>query len=118
MNRDKKFLDTIVNGIQEKKGQDIVVADLTAIDDTICNYFIVCQGNSPSQVKAIADSVDIFAKRIGEDLIGIDGFNNAEWIAMDFANVIVHIFLPEFREFYDIENLWEDAKLTEIPNLD
>ena len=109
----------ITEGIQEKKGQNIIVADLTNIEDSICNYFIICQGNSPTQVSVIADSVwDYVQKSTGEKPIAIDGTQNAQWIAMDYSDVLVHIFLPETREYYNLENLWADAKLTILPNLD
>jgi ribosome-associated protein len=119
MDDTKKLLLDITEGIQEKKGKQIVIADLTDIDDTICQYFVVCQGNSPMQVSAIADSIEDFTiKRSHVKPVGIDGQRNATWIAMDYANVMVHVFLPEAREFYNLEHLWADAKLTNIPDLD
>lgn len=109
----------ITEGIQEKKGKNIVIADLTAIEDTICNYFVICQGNSPSQVSVIADSVrEYVSKEIKNKPIAIDGLRNAQWVAMDYSDVLVHIFLPETRDFYNLENLWADAKLTRIPDID
>lgn len=109
----------ITEGIQEKKGKNIVIADLTAIDDTICNYFIICQGNSPSQVSVIADFVEEFVRKETKDKpSAIDGQKNAQWVAMDYSDVLVHIFLPETRVFYNLENLWADAKLTYIPDID
>lgn len=119
MEETKKLVKTITKGIQEKKGQDITIADLSGIDGTICHYFIICQGNSPQQVEAITESVgDCVREEAGEKPINVVGLNNAEWVAMDYADVLVHIFLPETRDFYDLENLWEDAKLTHVPNLD
>ena len=119
MNQTKELVKIITEGIQEKKGQNIVVADLTAIEDTICNYFIICQGNSPSQVSVIADSVcDYVRENIGYKPSAIDGTRNAQWIAMDYSDVLVHIFLPEIRDFYNLENLWADAKLTYLPDID
>ena len=109
----------ITEGIQEKKGQKIVIADLTEIEDTMCNYFVICQGNSPNQVSVIADSVwDYTLQETGEKPTAIDGLQNAQWVAMDYSDVLVHIFLPETREFYNLENLWADAKLTYIPDID
>lgn len=119
MNEAKQLIQQITEGIQEKKGKNIVVADLTQIGDTICNYFIICQGNSPSQVTAIVDSVKAFAiKGSNKRPYAIDGLRNAEWVAMDYADVLVHVFVPEKRSFYDLEHLWEDAQLTQIPDLD
>ena len=119
MNQTEILVKKITEGIQEKKGQKITVADLTEIEDTICNYFIICQGNSPSQVSVIADSVlDYARKEAGQKPSAIDGLRNAQWVAMDYSDVLVHIFLPETRTFYNLENLWADAKLTHIPNID
>jgi len=119
MEQTKKLVDTIVEGIQEKKGSTIVVADLTKIEGTICRYFIICQGNSPAQVEAIAESVgDAARERLKEKPAHVVGLENAQWVAMDFSDVLVHIFLPDVREYYDLEHLWEDAKLTRIPDLD
>lgn len=119
MDETKELIKNITEGIQEKKGKGIVIADLTDIEDTICNYFIICQGNSPSQVEAIVDSIRENArKKQGIKPYGIDGLNNAQWVAMDYANVLVHVFQPETRQFYDLEHLWADAQLTKIPDLD
>lgn len=119
MNDTKNLIETIKEGIQEKKGKNIVVADLTRIGDTICNYLIICQGNTPTQVSAIADSIKEFTiKGVHAKPIATDGQQNAEWIAMDYADVMVHIFLPETRNFYNLEHLWADAKLTTIPDID
>lgn len=119
MKQTNNLVKKITEGIQEKKGKNIVIADLTNIGDTICNYFIICQGNSPSQVSVIADSVwDYVHQATGEKPTAIDGQQNAQWIAMDYSDVLVHIFLPETREHYNLENLWADAKLTYLPDID
>lgn len=119
MNETKILIEKITEGIQEKKGKNIVVADLTQIDDTICKYFIVCQGNSTSQVSAIVDSIrDFTIKKAQTKPFAIDGLRNAEWVAMDYSDVLVHVFLPETRNFYNLEHLWADAKLTTIPDID
>ena len=119
MNETKVLIERITEGIQEKKGKNIVIADLTNIDDTICKYFVICQGNSPSQVIAIVDSIKEFTRKgAGTKPSAIDGQRNAEWVAMDFSDVLVHVFLPEARNFYNLEHLWADAKLTTIPDID
>ena len=84
MNETKKLIQQITEGIQDKKGKKIVIADLTKIDDTICNYFVICQGNSPSQVTAIVESIRDFTRK-GADTkpFAVDGLRNAEWVAMD-----------------------------------
>ena len=119
MSDTKALIEKIREGIQEVKGKRIIVADLTNIEDTICKYFVICQGNSPSQVTAIVDSIKEFTRKgVGSKPFAIDGLRNAEWVAMDYADVMVHVFLPEVRAFYNLEHLWADAKLTLIPDLD
>lgn len=114
-----RLVDTIIKGIQDKKGHKIVVADLGGIDGTICKYFIICEGNSPQQVEAIASSVgDYVRETMGEKPVGCVGLENAIWVAIDFVDAMVHIFTPETREYYDLEHLWDDAKLTELEDLD
>ena len=115
----KELVKTITEAIQEKKGSNIVIADLKKIEGTICQYFIICTGNSPTQVEAIAESVgDMVRERLKEKPAHVVGLENAIWVAMDYTDVLVHIFLPDVREYYDLEHLWEDATLTNIPDLD
>lgn len=115
----QKLVDVAVKGIQEKKGRGISIVDLSAMDESICQSFIICQGNSPSQVDAICDSVEEFMrKELREKPAHIVGKENSMWVAMDYVDVIVHIFLPEAREYYNLENLWQDAPMTEVPDLD
>ena len=119
MNTIKQLVETIKEGIQEKKGQDIVIADLSEMDGTSAKYFVICQGGSPTQVEAIAESVgDMCRKNLGEKPVNVAGLGNDQWVAMDFVDVLVHIFLPEVRAYYDLEHLWADAKLIHVPNLD
>ena len=114
-----ELVETIIKGIQEKKGQHIVVADLQNIEGTITNYFVICQGSSPAQVEAITESIgDMAREQLGEKPSQVAGLENAQWVAMDYADVMVHIFLPDVRAYYDLEHLWDDAKLTEIEDLD
>ncbi|RUL59158.1 ribosome silencing factor [Prevotella koreensis] len=115
----KQLVEVITQGIQEKKGQEIVIVDMQGIEGAICNYFVICTGNSPTQVSAIMDSVEDMARdKAGEKPIRVVGEQQAQWIAMDYVDVMVHIFLPETREYYNIERLWEDAKVDVIPNID
>lgn len=119
MEQTSQLVNTITKGIQEKKGSSIVIADLTGIEGTICKYFVICQGNSPAQVEAITESVGDFArKELDEKPSAVAGQGNAQWVAMDYGDVLVHIFLPDVREFYDLEHLWADALLTRIPDVD
>lgn len=118
MEQTKLLVETITKGIQEKKGKNITIVDLRDIEANIVNYFIICQGNSPTQVEAITESVDDIVKQnIGESPVNVVGLGNDQWVALDYVDVFVHIFQPEFRAFYDLESLWQDAKLTKIPNL-
>lgn len=119
MNETNTLVKKITEGIQEKKGKKIIIADLTGIEDTICKYFVICQGNSPAQVLAITDSVKEYVrKKTGDKVSAVEGTRNAQWVAMDYSDVMVHVFLPEMREFYNLEHLWADAKLTSIPDID
>ncbi len=119
MEQNNILVETIVKGIQEKKGTDIVIADLRGIDGTICDYFVICQGGSPTQIDAIADSVEETTRiEAGEKPVKVAGLTNAQWVAMDYSDVMVHIFLPEVRQFYNLEDLWEDAKVTHVPDVD
>lgn len=109
-----KLVDAIVEGIEEKKGEDIVVVDLKGVESSICQYFVICTGNSTMQIDAICDSVEEFArKQAGEKPVRIAGRENSQWVAMDYTDVIVHIFLPEVRDYYKIEDLWQDAEIFE-----
>lgn len=115
----EQLVDRIIEGLQDKKGHRITTANLSQIDDTICEYFVTCTGNSPSQVHALANSVeDAVRKAGGGSPQAVIGLQNSIWVAMDYTDVMVHIFLPEEREFYDLEHLWADALITEIPDLD
>ncbi len=119
MEQTRQLVETITKGIQEKKGSNIVIADLSDIEGTICKYFVICQGNSPAQVEAITESVGEFAnKELQEKPSRVAGLENAQWVAMDYGDVLVHVFLPDIREFYDLEHLWADAMLNYIPDLD
>ena len=119
MVKTKELVDIITRGIQEKKGQDIVITDMAGIEGAICQYFIICQGNSPSQVDAITDSIEEFTrKEAGEKPVRVIGREHSMWVAMDYTDVLVHIFVPDMRQYYNLEKLWEDASLERIPNLD
>lgn len=115
----KELVETAIKGIQEKKGKSINIVDMEGMESVVCQAFVVCEGNSPSQVSAIADSVEEFMrKELREKPVRIAGMENAIWVAMDYVDVMVHIFLPEARGFYDLEALWQDAAITEVPDLD
>ena len=115
----QEVIKQIIEGIQDKKGKSIVVVDMLGLGNSICDYFVICQGNSPTQVNAIAGSIeDTLRINCGKKPYAVDGLRNSQWVAMDYGDVLVHIFLPDVRTFYDIEHLWADAKITSIPELD
>jgi ribosome-associated protein len=119
MNQTEELVQTIINGLQEKKGKRIVTVDLTKISGAICQYMIIGEGNTPTQVSALSDSVWDFArKEAHEKPLSIDGYQHAHWIGMDYGTVLVHIFIPEQRQFYNLENLWADSKVKQIPDID
>jgi ribosome-associated protein len=111
----KQLIDAIVEGIQRKKGLDLIKIDLTKINHTECKYFIICHGNSNTQVDAIAHSVeDTVEELTNEKVWHIEGYRNAFWILLDYADIMVHVFQKEARKFYDLENLWADAHIEKI----
>jgi ribosome-associated protein len=111
----ESLIEGIVKGMQEIKAQDIVVMDMTKIGNAVSDYFIVCHGNSNTQVKAIADSVEkeVF-NLLQEEPRKKEGMQNGEWILLDYFDVVVHIFQKSARDFYHIEKLWADADVKEI----
>ena len=119
MEQTKKLVNVIIEEKKEKKGSQIVVADLSEIEGTICKNFIICQGNSPAQVEAITESIaEMARKKLGEKPAHVVGLENAQWVAMDYTDVMAHVFLPDVREYYDLEHLWEDAPVEYVPDLD
>ncbi|MFT4576037.1 MAG: ribosome-associated protein [Polaribacter sp.] len=105
----------IVKGIDDVKGENIQLLDLREIENTVCDYFIICSGNSNTQVKAISGSIQKnVSKTLKDKPWHIEGEVNSEWVLMDYVNVVVHVFQKQIREHYDIESLWGDAKATLI----
>jgi ribosome-associated protein len=110
-----ELIALILQGIEEVKGQDINLLDLREIENTVCDYFIICNGTSNTHVNAIVGSIQkTVSKSIKDKPWHVEGEDNAEWILMDYVNVVVHIFQKQVREYYDIEGLWGDAKFTTI----
>ncbi|MFK7833866.1 MAG: ribosome silencing factor [Winogradskyella sp.] len=119
MTKDKinadQLITTIIGGIEEVKGKEITILDLREIENTVCDYFIVCEGSSNTQVNAIVSSIQKqVSKTLHDKPWHIEGTENAEWVLMDYVNVVVHVFQKHIREYYDIESLWGDAKTTQI----
>ena len=115
----EKLIDTIVGAIEDKKGKNIVSLDLSGFDGAICSAFVVCNADSTTQVAAIADNIrEEVRERLDIKPYNYDGYRNAQWIVIDYGDLMVHVFQPEVREFYNIEDLWSDARIELIPDLD
>ena len=110
-----QLITSILSGIEDVKGKEINILDLREIENTVCDYFIICEGTSNTQVNAIVNSIQ---KKVSKELKDkpwhIEGEDNAEWVLIDYVNVVVHVFQKHIREYYDIESLWGDAKTTVI----
>ena len=110
-----ELIALILHGIEEVKGVDTNLLDLREIENTVCDYFIICNGTSNTHVNAIVNSHEKTAsKGIKDKPWHVEGSENAEWVLMDYVNVVVHVFQKHVREFYDIEGLWGDAKVTMV----
>ncbi len=110
-----QLITQIIKGIEEVKGNDINILDLRDIENTVCNYFVICNGTSNTQVNAIVNSIQkTVSKKLKDKPWHVEGSENAEWVLIDYVNVVVHVFQKHIREFYDIEGLWGDAKTTVI----
>ncbi|MGS2739127.1 ribosome silencing factor [Sinomicrobium sp. M5D2P17] len=111
-----QLIAIILKGIEDVKGKDINILDLREIENTVCDYFIICNGTSNTQVNAIVNSIQkTVSKEIKDKPWHVEGTDNAEWVLMDYVNVVVHVFQKHIREYYDIEGLWGDAKVTAVP---
>ncbi|NCG04067.1 MAG: ribosome silencing factor [Bacteroidetes bacterium] len=107
------LLAHIIEGVEEVKGEDINILDLREIENNVCQYFVVCSGNSNTQVRAISSSVQkVVSKALREKPWHVEGQDTSEWVLMDFVDIVVHIFQKQTRSHYDIESLWGDAKQT------
>lgn len=111
------LLASIIKGIEDVKGLDIDILDLRGIDNSVCDYFVICNGNSNTQVNAIIGSIQKgVSKELKDKPWHVEGTDVGEWVLMDYVNVVVHVFQKHIREYYNIESLWGDAKITSIEN--
>ena len=109
------LLDAIVEGMQEKKAKNITIINLTELENRVADYFVICDADSGTHVNAIADTLEeSVMKKTGEKPYHSEGHQNAEWILIDYVNIVAHVFMRETREFYNIEGLWADGKITTI----
>jgi ribosome-associated protein len=114
-NETEQLKNNIVLGMQEKKAKEIVCIDLRSLKNSVADFFIVCHADSKTHIESIARSVEEFvSSKSNEDPLHREGFTNAEWILLDYSNVVAHIFLKEKRDFYGIERLWADAEIQKI----
>lgn len=115
----RDITDIVVSAIQDRKGRSVTLIDLSETDGASTGKFIICTGNSTSQVSAIADNIrDTVTRETGRKPYHYDGYRNSQWIVLDYGEAMIHIFLPDVRTFYDLEGLWGDAPATQVPDLD
>lgn len=109
----QELIKNIVEAIQDKKGHNIVSLDLSQLEGTICDAFVICNADSTTQVDAIADGVvEALEEKLGEKPRRVEGKTNAVWVAVDYVDVMVHVFLTPLRDYYRLEQLWADAPAT------
>ena len=110
-----ELISKIISGVEDVKGIDVSLLDLRDIENTVCSYFIVCSGSSNTHVNAIVSSVQkTVSKELREKPFHTEGLENSEWVLIDYVNIVVHVFQKHIREYYNIEELWGDAKTTQI----
>jgi ribosome-associated protein len=111
----KKLADLVVKGMQEKKAADIVVMDMREVKNAVADFFVICSASSDKQLSAISDSIDEFVyKGLKENPWHKEGQNNKEWMLLDYITVVAHLFRKDRREFFALEKLWGDSKITTI----
>lgn len=112
LTRNSKIIKTILAAIQEKKGEHIVSLDLRKISEAVADFFIICEAGSQPQVRAIAENIESRVKeKCTENPYHHEGYNNLQWVLIDYVNVVVHVMLPENRKFYRLEEMWSDASV-------
>lgn len=112
LTRESEIFKTIIHAIQEKKGKNIISLDLRKIPEAVADIFVICEANSSTQIKAIAEYVEELVSRdISEKPYHHEGFTSLKWVLIDYVNVVVHVFNPETRGFYDLEGMWSDAQI-------
>ncbi len=109
------LISTIITGIENVKGLEVIILDLRDIENTVCGYFVVCSGSSNTHVNAIVSAIQkTVSKELKEKPYHTEGSENSEWVLIDYVNIVVHVFQKHIREYYNIEELWGDAKTTKI----
>ncbi|MDE6491363.1 MAG: ribosome silencing factor [Muribaculaceae bacterium] len=119
MNQQLDIVNLITEGIRERKGRKITLIDLDNIDTAATHNFVICEGTSTMHVSAIADSVrEYLLLNAGIKPYNYDGYSNSQWIVLDYGSTMVHVFLPDERQRYNLEELWSDGNMTQLPDLD
>jgi ribosome-associated protein len=114
LTKNSKLIKTIIAAIQEKKGEHIISLDLRKINEAVADFFIICEAGSQPQVRAIADNVEYHVKEnCGENPYHHEGFQQLQWVLIDYVNVVVHVMQPETRKFYRLEEMWSDGAVTD-----
>ena len=114
LTKSSKIFKTIISGIQDKKGENIVSLDLRKIPEAVADFFIICEANNPQLLRAIADNIEHEVnERCGEAPYKHEGRQAQQWILIDYVNIVVHVMLPEPRKFYQLEEMWSDAPQSE-----
>ncbi|HOW08566.1 MAG TPA: ribosome silencing factor [Bacteroidales bacterium] len=112
------LLKSVLKGIIEKKGLNVLKIDLKKLENRVTDYFVICHGNSTTQVDALCDSVeDTVRAETGQKPWHVEGLDNCFWVLLDYGNVVVHIFLEEYRNFYSLESLWADGKMESVKDI-
>ena len=110
-----ELITNIINSIEEVKGEEVILIDMKKIDNSPCDYFIICDGSSNTQVNAIVSKIKKnVSKLLSEKPLNIEGLENCKWVLIDYINIVVHVFQKEIRKYYNIESLWGDAKHTKF----
>jgi ribosome-associated protein len=113
----KNLIDYIIEGIQNKKGKEIVNISLSKLDNSICDNFIICHGDSNVHVSAIANSIEKHVKEnLNEYVVHREGLNNSQWVILDYHNIVIHVFQKDVRYYYNLEELWHDAYIEQYDN--
>lgn len=111
LTRNSKLFKSIINAIQEKKGENIISLDLRKIPEAVADFFIICEASSTTQVKAIADFIEFLTRKTTNELpYRTEGQQTGQWVLIDYVSVVVHVMQPETRKFYKLEEMWSDAE--------
>jgi ribosome-associated protein len=114
LNRNSRLFKTIIHAIQDKKGEKIISLDLRKIDEAVADFFVICEASNPQQVRAIGEWIQEKVKKdCDEAAYKHEGYQNLQWVLIDYINIVVHVMLPETRKFYALDEMWSDAQTME-----